>query len=214
MKYGPGAMINYVKDIYIPKLYPSKEEIFKDVRLSLRDAMTSIVTMCYSYHEMVSDLALFCSIRVRLEDYGTEVIPLRTQYIEYLGMTTKEVKDAAEINTRENFLMPKLSVFAGPIDVSGMYIVSSETMIDGAAEVLCYDKVFKKIDCPENGVIMIPTSVHEFVVFENNGKYTINEAKELIYDVDRNCRFIKDDYLSDKTYFMDKNGNISIMKEA
>jgi hypothetical protein len=210
--YGPSAMIAYVKDVYINRLYPDKKYILNNVHFSLRDIPSSLITMCYAAYEEFANMALFSSLDVVIDDFETTVIPVRTQYAEYLGIDHDMLREAALANTEKAFKMAPLDIFSGTIETNGMYIITNKSLLDGAASIVCADKIFEKIGRPKNRFILIPTSVHEFIAYEDDGKRTVEEAREMIADINRCFRFIKEDFLSYDTYYMDKDGSVKVLK--
>ncbi len=209
--YGPSAMIRYVKEDYAKALYPDKEELLNRVHFSLRAKDLIESEENYPYCRAFADLMALITFDADYEG-GTSVLPVRKEYMELIGISSDQLEEAAGRNTEERFRMPKLDAFSGPVDTHGMFLITNNTLIDGAGSILCIEKDFKKIEHPENGIVLIPTSVHEIIVYEDNGFRTIDEAQKMIQDVNETNRFIKNDYLSDKVYKMDRDGKVTILR--
>ena len=85
-----------------------------------------------------------------------------------------------------------------------MYVLSNSRMINGAAAMLYPDILRKLSDKLKSDLYIIPSSVHEVIVFARNMANDEKSLKEMIRTVNR-TQLEPQDVLSDSLYFYNRN---------
>ena len=127
---------------------------------------------------------------------------------EFLDDSKDNLKEAMEKAEREYFKL--FGVADG--DVPQVYVVSNECRVQGAA-VIFYTDVLKKLsDKTESDLILLPSSIHEWLVFDANQANSLAELKSMVYDANRlvvrECEILSDSVY----YYSRKNDKLRIME--
>ena len=95
----------------------------------------------------------------------------------------------------------------GPSD-AGLSVITTEGISYGACAIFCPGILAKMAEEKEADILLIPSSVHEFLALADDGAMTKEELEALIRDVNRN-EVAEGDVLSDNLYRFDrKTGEI------
>ena len=84
-----------------------------------------------------------------------------------------------------------------------MYVLSNSRMINGASAMLYPDMLKKLSEKLDSNLYIIPSSVHEVIVFSDNMADDKKSLKDMIYSVNR-TQMDPQDILSDSLYFYDR----------
>ena len=85
-----------------------------------------------------------------------------------------------------------------------MYIVTNEHNTDGAASIFYPDLLFSLSEKLDNNLYVIPSSVDECIVIEENKNVKPEDLKEMLYLVNRSDAVSENKLLSDTIYHFDK----------
>ena len=85
-----------------------------------------------------------------------------------------------------------------------MYIVTNEHNTDGAASIFYPDLLFSLSEKLDNNLYVIPSSVDECIVIEENKNVKPEDLKEMLYLVNRSDAVSESKLLSDTVYHFDK----------
>ena len=84
-----------------------------------------------------------------------------------------------------------------------MYVLSNSRMINGASAMLYPDMLKELSEKLDSNLYIIPSSVHEVIVFSDNMADDKKSLKDMIYSVNR-TQMDPQDILSDSLYFYDR----------
>ena len=84
-----------------------------------------------------------------------------------------------------------------------MYVLSNSRMINGAAAMLYPDMLKDLSEKLDSNLYIIPSSVHEVIVFSDNLADDEKSLRDMIYTVNR-TQMDPQDILSDSLYFYDR----------
>lgn len=172
-------------------------------------------------HERIADLAVFARWRLNTGDPDSVFSAKVTEpFLARLQLTKEEMLTIAKTNTKreaqfdsmENVIMGFVQDegigdglgAALPIDKSesGMYVLSSNGGIEGAAVIACPDVlklVHKNIG---KDFFIFPSSIHEVIITPKSDALSVEELKNMVRSINQNDVPVED-RLSDNVYEFD-----------
>ena len=178
--------------------------------------------LCQAPFVRVCDLAAVFCLAVKVEEAGWCSAVIGNEQIQEWGADVGELYGLAAENTprlfpariksmrevmegiarehlgeeyREEFME---ELFSSPV-VSPLYVISNETGNWGAAAVL-YQGVLKRFsDQTGKDLILLPSSVHEFLVIPWEAELDMKELRDMVIHVNR-AEVPEEDVLSDQVY--------------
>lgn len=183
-------------------------------------------------HEFFADdLAITYKIIIDKDKDGIATTHITNKHMEILGINYDTLKATAEANCEKYYkptfksmnevlkemfmdmqddMPPELAEEAfneamkrmNMEDAIQLYVLSSEHKMDGSVCITIpeiQEKISEKL---EGDFLIIPSSIHELIVFSLDGKMSSREINEMIHKVNESC--LEDmDYLSDHVYKYD-----------
>jgi len=159
-------------------------------------------------HKKVFDLAACYVYIFEKTEKGIASMTITEEFMKHFEITVEELDEAALKNTRkvQDFKVKNMSeaLFGmfGCETESPLYVGSGEFSSFGAT-ILMYPECFAELaEKKEQDLIIMPSSIHEVIICTNND-LSVNEAKELVREV--NLTQVDDeDVLSDSVYIYRK----------
>jgi hypothetical protein len=157
--------------------------------------------------------------RVRLYMNGDEGASFRMTdtNMSYAGITQEELEGVALENTRKLFptvIMTIEDSIRGTltqdeldempvVEESGLYVITNKFFSEGASAVLDKDKVAELADKLGNNLMLIPSSINEFLAVADNGNIEAEKMAEMVEEINRNVVRL-DERLSDNVFLFDR----------
>lgn len=175
-----------------------------------------------SIHIDFQELSLVVYIKISEDIKGVCKSRLTKTLCRHFEWNEKEILDYALENTSYLFpyrispLSKLLQEITGNIDISipdlsievpEMIILTNDIGINGATAVF-YPNVLKELakKCGTS-LFLLPSSIHEFLVLEDNGIYRPEELKEMVQEVNISA-VSPEEVLSDNIYYYGRNSGI------
>lgn len=128
---------------------------------------------------------------------------------EYFENTRDNLEEAMEKAEKDYFKL--FGITQG--EVPRVYVISNECRIQGSAVVFYTDVLKKLADKTAGDLILLPSSVHEWLVIQADQAGPLDELKSMVYDANRlvvrECEVLSDSVY----YYSRKNDVIEIMEE-
>lgn len=157
------------------------------------------------------DLALVFKV-LYLEENQTYKVTISNDHMHKWGMTKEELCEYAERNTET--LLPvcckNMSEVIGKVlsekeNDSRIYILTNQTMSAGAGAMF-YKDVLKKFAEKYGSFYILPSSIHEVLLYVGNDEERPELLEEIVKDI--NCNVVKkEEVLSNRVYFYDQETN-------
>lgn len=169
------------------------------------------------------DMAVCFYYAYRGDVLGNGSILIHNTHVEMWNTTVEELFELAKCNTPRIFPWEKTSMEDVVKEIAGealtgeeyqdfwdeipMYVVSNKEHVHGAA-VLLYQDVLKRLaDEAMRNLYVIPSSIHEIIVLQDNGKEDVLRLKAIIEEV--NCTQVEpEEVLSDNLYFYNRQDDV------
>lgn len=173
------------------------------------------------------DMAICFYYAYRGEVLGNGSILIHNTHMEMWNTTVEELYELAKKNTPRIFPAEKITMEEALREMWGdssekedygdfweavpMYVVSNTEHIHGAATLLYADVLKALADEAQKDLYVIPSSIHEIIVLQDNGNENVMRLKEIIEEVNR-TQVEPEDVLSDNLYFYNHaRGMLSII---
>jgi hypothetical protein len=89
------------------------------------------------------------------------------------------------------------------VEESGLYVITNKFFSEGASAVLDKDKVAELADKLGNNLMLIPSSINEFLAVADNGNIEAEKMAEMVEEINRNVVRL-DERLSDNVFLFDR----------
>lgn len=195
------------------KLANNYDEAKKRIQVILRDPDVSDIPSNWVTTQIESYVALY---QINLDSNNVSV-PITNEMIQYWGITTEQLLlDALEVNEPWNKpvltnaedwifnpnLENLLDLSSEQFEKGFLYILSNETLDNGAA-VIVNSKVLEKIgNLLEQDYYLFPSSKQEMMVHPDIGVVSVKEMQEMVQEVN-STRVSPEDVLSNKVLYYD-----------
>lgn len=168
-------------------------------------------------HIDILDLSMIFQVIISNEKSGQMTIMVRNAHMQEWGLDVEQLKELAEVNTRNMFpediisvedMLNSLSkelvgeevldaVFKKPNEM--FYVLTNKKKIQGAS-VLLYEGLLKRIAEEMDGNIMIlPSSVHEIVLLKETEDTDYIQLKSMVHEVNEEM-VVHEEVLSENIY--------------
>ncbi len=169
------------------------------------------------------DMAVCFYYAYRGDVLGNGSILIHNTHMEMWNTTVDELLELARCNTPRIYPWERTSMEEIFHEVAGeelsgkeyhdfweevpMYVVSNKEHVYGAA-VLLYTDVLKQLAADaQRNLYVIPSSIHEIIVLQDNGKEDVLRLKAIIEEV--NCTQVEpEEILSDNLYFYNRHDDV------
>ena len=149
------------------------------------------------------------------ESFGS--VTVKNEHMKAWGVGEEELYTAAMENIKD-LINPEICGITDIIDkdIMGydalpMYVLTNRSGSYGAAGILAPDILLKFAEERAVDLILLPSSVHEFIILPETEEMDINELRRMVSSINRSVVY-DEDYLSDEVYRYDlKNNEISVM---
>ena len=163
-------------------------------------------------HRRYQDLLIVYRILVEEESEGYGSALIDNRLAKNIGLTEEELFELAENNTPSLFpvmeksiwdvlydIDPEVTEATIPRDEMMMTVLSNDRGMQGSTVIL-YPGVLKKIaDRHGSDLILLPSSVHEWIYLIDNGEMDIETIRGMVYEINRD-QVEEDERLSDNVY--------------
>lgn len=135
--------------------------------------------------------------------YADTLIPVDIE--DFGGMSKDSVYEQAMVNTNLTMKEPVRKTQIGPVIGYGYDFGATAVVTDRTAQTLCGKS---------SSFILIPSSVHEFIIFEDTGEHCVALLLQTLRYANRNDSVVKpNEVLSDNLYYYDGDtGEFSILE--
>lgn len=171
------------------------------------------------------DLAVVFCILVgnRNDGYGT--LTVNHAMREKMGLSVEALYQLAFRNMKQQMPYSCRSIYEvlpGSEELKGntvsgklsLYILTNHVNLHGAAEILGEGVLEEVADRLESDLILLPSSVHEFLVLPDNGAFEAKKLIRLLREINQTM-LLKEERLSDNVYvFRRETGRVSILGET
>lgn len=164
------------------------------------------------------DLAIiyFYSLAISEDVQGTLI--LTKEHQNFLGVTTEELHQAAEKNTKQRYpakvyqmgdLVAKVKKTLGiellepATEESFMYVLSNETGLFGAISVFFQEELKKIADQLGHNLYILPSSIHEMILVPDYNIFLPEKFLEMVQDINT-TQVQETEILSDSVYYYDR----------
>lgn len=173
-------------------------------------------------YEKVLDLAKVYYVSVNSEELGAGTILIYNTHLESWGITAEQLGKIAEENTPKLFPAKIDNMFNivkelipdSDMEISEdftidncLYVVTNGTRTFGAATMLYPDTIKEFAERMESNLYILPSSVHETIVFIPSCDEDAGALKEMVHDVNR-TQVSAEEVLSDSVYYYDREKDI------
>ncbi len=173
--------------------------------------------------EPFMDLAMVAYVRISDKKIGDGIIMVRNEHVNMWGVDAKTVIDTAKANTHDHddYSIRHISdvlVSMGSINLMPdaqteesfpMYVVTNGKMSNGAAVLTMSDRLKEYSDVIGGDYYVIPSSVHELILFAKSGEGQFGDLDSMIREVNASS-LGADDVLSDHAYLYSKKEGVLI----
>ena len=121
---------------------------------------------------------------------GTGAIFIHNNHAEMWGVTAEQLYKCAEKNSPVLYpakFVPMSSLVGEIVDGCKMYVLTNKQKCMGASAVLYSEELKELSDKCKADLIMIPSSVHEWIVFPESGSDSVDRLLEMIREVNWTC---------------------------
>ncbi len=219
----------------IAKLYkefrvePGNEPVFpetfdearENIRLKLTNLAMNKEALAESPHFIFGDLAVSFLLEVTHDTIGTGTVTVTNNIAENWEVSAEELLKAGMENMKTKdkyriFGVNALFSEAGFPDVlgeeeeggPGMYVLSSESRILGAAGMMDLHLIGEFADKTGRDVYILPSSIHELILVPDFGHVSLTELQEMVHSVNSTV-VAKEEILSENVYvFRRESGRI------
>ncbi len=173
-------------------------------------------------YEPYLDLAVVAYVRVYDRNIGNGVIMVRNEHLKLWGVSGDEVLAAARKNTHDHddfnirHIMDVLSSMGNTgfgceeaADELPMYVATNRKMMNGAAVLTMNDKLKEFSDVIGGDYYVIPSSVHELILFARDEDRNTGDIDDLIREVNT-TQLSPDEVLSDHAYLYSASDEVLI----
>jgi len=178
-------------------------------------------------HIIYLDMAICFYYAYKGEILGNGSILIYNTHMEVWNTTVDELYELAQRNTPEIFPWKKVPMEEAVREMMGdeleeeeyrdfweavpMYVVSNSEHVYGAATLL-YTRMLKEVsEVAQKNLYVIPSSIHEVIVLQDNGDKDVMRLKEIIEEVNR-TQVESEEILSDNLYYYNRiSGVLSII---
>ena len=179
-------------DIY-PMLLPYK---------SCENYLSKIV-----YRPFLDLVVCYC---IRIPDRGKGVL-ITADMLDGWEITEEELKVQAEENLKmDGYETLRMSEMIGediPCEgIPDMTVLTNKYKEYGAAGILYSALLRDYSELAGHNLILLPSSIHEWILLPDDGRFSVEEMRQLVNEVNREVLSAKD-YLSDRVYYFDRKKN-------
>jgi len=178
-------------------------------------------------HKNYLDMAICFYYAYRGDVLGNGSILIYNTHMEMWNTTVEELYELACDNTPRILPWVKISMEEAIREMWGdepeeeehrafweqvpMYVISNSDHVHGAASLLYADMLKELADREQKNLYVIPSSIHEVIVLQDNGNEDVMRLKAIIEEVNR-TQVEAEDVLSDNLYFYNRtSGMLSII---
>ncbi|MCR5691612.1 MAG: DUF5688 family protein [Eubacterium sp.] len=207
-----------LKDMYQKAKYLSEEDFsFENLKEKITYRLISTDLNEEKLKEMPHlpflDFSIVFYALLNLKDQSVESIPITNSVMESWGVSTSELFDLADENTRK--LLPEkvepmfeLIEEMAPegLDLTEIknempiFVLTNEHCMFGATSILYQGVMEKMADQMKSNLYVLPSSVHELIILPEEADSDIEDFREMICDVNT-YHVEREDWLSDHAYF-------------
>ena len=136
------------------------------------------------------DLAVCFVVYYKDDRLGEGTIFIHNNHAEMWDVTAEQLYECAEKNSPilyPSMLVPMSSLISGLVGGCKMYVLTNKQKCMGASAVLYSEELKEFSDKCQTDIIMIPSSIHEWIVFPKSGSDSVDRILEMIEEVNRTC---------------------------
>ena len=183
----------------------NEETVLSKARIGLRpksaDPIPGLVTVPVPFDNIEG----YVFVPVDVEGKSQAVAMLTKDNCEALSISAVDLIKAALDNTKAGLKIQTMAEALGlpsDVDVPPILIVSNDLGYRGAGSIMAIEEVHKA--CKSYGIgdkiCAIPSSIHEWLIFPDDGDHDFDELCELIQAI--NPTIDPEDVLDDRPYFI------------
>jgi hypothetical protein len=171
-----------------------KEWLLNNVYVVARNLNGSVAILSDVVFEQFLDLAMIYAVSINYKD-DSILMYLSQNMIDNLGVTVKELKNSATKNMKNDLVTMSL-----PGDF--LIAVTNRDRNQGAGMFFVLNETAKALHTVYDDVYVLPSSIHEVLIFGSDGEHSVNMMKELVESVNQTT-VSPEEYLSDNVYKYD-----------
>lgn len=135
--------------------------------------------------------------------YADTLVPVDIE--DFGGMSKDSVYEQAMVNTNLTMKEPIRKIQIGSAIGYGYDFGATAVVTDRTAQILCGKS---------SNFILIPSSVHEFIILEDTGEHCVEYLLQMLRDTNKNSNIVKpNEVLSNNLYYYDGDtGKCSILE--
>lgn len=199
---------NISPNIYLEQFYEEYQN-----GLKMDHIMKSIVQIYADSMERILVLAVTVRVLVKQDEKGIASALVNHSQTAEFGLNERQLYEHALENSRRMFpvrIEKMKDVIAGlaPEEVVPdfqMYVLSNRNRINGASAMMyAQEELHALAEEKQCGFYILPSSIHEVLLFPDNQGYEPEELQEMVRDVNR-CVVSENEFLSDSIYRYDRN---------
>jgi len=155
-------------------------------------------------HRNFLDLAIVYRVLFSTEKVMMSSL-VENDFMEKLGLTESVLYELALENTKRELpvKISDINEMLGLPNLFDMYIITNEKNYYGAGSVLCPNVLFNFASKKGCNLIMLPSSVHEWILLPDNGNLSPSMYADMVQNVNKKEVAIQD-VLSDHAYYYDR----------
>ncbi len=162
-------------------------------------------------YRMTADLAVVYFVSLRFMDIDGSIL-IRKEHMDLWEVSEEDLFEAALDNTPREFpvsLMPMGELLGNMmsddeevdmINDTGLYVVTNEKKINGAAVILYPGFLKEAGEFFGGGFYVLPSSVHELILIKESQSLAVSAMADIVKSVNRSC-VSEEDFLSDSVYY-------------
>lgn len=166
-------------------------------------------------HILFLDLAICFYYAFYSEELGEGMILIHNSHMEMWKTNHQELMKLAQENTKKLYQPLLITLDAivqgicagaeeGWIGPTSFYVLTNKQKCQGAAAIL-YPEILEHIaERMEGNFYVLPSSIHEVILFKDDGKGDGKYLHEMIVETNRS-QLLEEDILSDYPYYYDKS---------
>lgn len=152
-------------------------------------------------HKSYLDLSVVYRMVISdMDGNGYSTALITNGLMEELGITLDELDALAEYNSRSKLATKVMSV------APGCYMMITTGMIFGAINIQRLDEIKKISDEIESDLYLLPSSIHDLMVFDVNGPAGEKELFDMVREGNELCND-EDEFLSNSVYYYNRTKN-------
>lgn len=207
----------FVSQEDIPEMWQSAK---RRIELRLVNKKWNIKMLKDVPYKEYLDFAVIFVVLIAAKEDARAILTVNREWMKKWGIGLDDLWEAAQENLRkENFFIKSISSMLEPIvnEVPGamekettewcgnLYIMSNVRQSYGARALLRKEILCRFAEEHKCNLYLLPSSLHEFLVLEDDGVYESSGLKQLVCEVNGEPKVIdREQWLSDSVYYYDR----------